>query len=231
VFLFCALLQSFCERVSGQNIRSRGEIYGPTSSVDGQNIRSRDESYGPTSSVENTTSMEVLDDKRPLRVGDRLSMRVVEDRKPPTPLVVTDSGEVEVPLIGRVMAKGKTCKQFAYLIKGPLEREYYYKATVIIGLDVEGRISPGRVYVTGQVHNQGPIEIPPDETFTVSRAIIKAGGFADFANKKKVKLVRKNSSETIIVDVDTIVRKGRIDKDPVVEPEDTIIVPERLINF
>jgi polysaccharide export outer membrane protein len=231
VFLFCALLQSFCERVSGQNIRSRGEIYGPTSSVDGQNIRSRDESYGPTSSVENTTSMEVLDDKRPPRVGDRLSMRVVEDRKPPTPLVVTDSGEVEVPLIGRVMAKGKTCKQFAYLIKGPLEREYYYKATVIIGLDVEGRISPGRVYVTGQVHNQGPIEIPPDETFTVSRAIIKAGGFADFANKKKVKLVRKNSSETIIVDVDTIVRKGRIDKDPVVEPEDTIIVPERLINF
>ena len=175
--------------------------------------------------------MEVLDDKRPLRAGDRLSIRVVEDRKPPLPLVVTDSGEVEAPLIGRVMAKGKTCKQLAYSIKGPLERDYYYKATVIIGLDVEGHVSPGRVYVTGQVHSQGPIEIPPDETFTVSRAILKAGGFADFANKKKVKLVRKNSSEPIIVDVDTIVRKGRLDKDPAVEPEDTIIVPERLINF
>src|SRR6516165_4042897 len=231
LFLFCAVLQSLCERVSAQNIRARGETYGPTSGVEGQTIRSRGENYLPTSSVENTTSMEVLDDKRPLRAGDRLSMRVVEDRKPPMPLVVTDSGEVEVPLIGRVMAKGKTCKQFAYLIKGPLEREYYYKATVIIGLDFEGHVSPGRVYVTGQVRNQGPIEIPPDETFTVSRAIIKAGGFADFANKRKVKLVRKNSLQTIIVDVDTIVRKGRIDKDPAVEPEDTIIVPERLINF
>jgi len=248
-FLFCAFLQSFCERGSGQNIRSRGEIYGPSSSVEGQNIQSRGENYipsssvegqniqsrgeiyGPTSGVENTTSMEALDDKRPLRVGDRLSMRVVEERKPPTPLVVTDSGEVEVPLIGRVMAKGKTCRQLAYLIKGPLEREYYYKATVIIGLDVEGHVSPGRVYITGQVHSQGPIEIPPDETFTVSRAILKAGGFADFANKRKVKLVRKNSSQTIIVDVDAIVRKGHFDKDPAVEPGDTIIVPERLINF
>jgi protein involved in polysaccharide export with SLBB domain len=249
VVSFCAVLQLLCEGVSGQNTRSRGEFYGPTPGVEGrsirsrnenygpapgvegQNIRSRGEYYGPASGVENTTSMEVLDDKRPLRVGDRLSMRVVEDRKSPTPLVVTDSGEVEVPLIGRVMAKGKTCKQLAYSIKGPLERDYYYKATVIIGLDVEGRVSPGRVYVTGQVHSQGPIEIPPDETFTVSRAILKAGGFADFANKRKVKLVRKNSSETIIVDVDMIVRKGRFDKDPAVEPEDTIIVPERLINF
>jgi protein involved in polysaccharide export with SLBB domain len=267
VVLFCAVFQLLCEGVSGQNIRSHGEIYGstpgadgrsirsrsenygsspgadgqsirsrsenygPAPGVEGQNIRSRGEYYGPASGVENTTSMEVLDDKRPLRVGDRLSMRVVEDRKSPTALVVTDSGEVEVPLIGRVMAKGKTCKQLAYSIKGPLERDYYYKATVIIGLDVEGHISPGRVYVTGQVHSQGPIEIPPDETFTVSRAILKAGGFADFANKRKVKLVRKNSSEPIIVDVDTIVRKGRFDKDPAVEPEDTIIVPERLINF
>jgi Polysaccharide biosynthesis/export protein len=129
---------------------------GPTSGLEGQSIRSRSENYGLTSGVENTTSMEVLDDKRPLRVGDRLSMRVVEDRKPPMPLVVTDSGEVEVPLVGRVMAKGKTCKQLAYSIKGPLERDYYYKATVIIGLDVEGHVSPGRVYVTGQVQLAGP---------------------------------------------------------------------------
>jgi polysaccharide biosynthesis/export protein len=204
------------ENISGQDTRSR---------------LARADSYALPSSIENTTSMEVLDDKRPLRVGDRLSMRVVEDRKPPVPLIVTDSGEVEVPLIGRIPAKGKTCKQLAYSIKGPLEREYYYKATVIVGLDAEGRISPGRVYVTGQIRTQGPVEIPPDETFTVSRAIIRAGGFADFANKKKVKLVRKNPSQTIVVDVDAVIRKGRTDKDPVVEPEDTIIVPERLINF
>src|SRR5271166_1897452 len=177
-----------------------------------------------------TTSMDVLDDERPLRIGDQLSVRVVEDRQSPVSLLVTDSGEVEVPLIGRVLAKGKTCRQLAYAIKAPLEREYYYKATVIIALDAAGLKSPGRVYITGQVHNQGPLDIPPDETFTVSKAILRAGGFGDFANKRKVKLVRKkgNSTETIVVDVDLIVRKGRTDKDPVVEPDDTIVVPERL---
>jgi protein involved in polysaccharide export with SLBB domain len=180
-----------------------------------------------------TTSMDVLDDARPLRIGDTLSMRVVEDRELPVSLLVTDSGEVEVPLIGRVIAKGKTCKQLAYAIKVPLERDYYYKATVIIALDVAGLKSPGRVYVTGQVRNQGPLDIPPDETFTVSKAILRAGGFADFANKRKVKLVRKKggSTETTIVDVELVVKKGRTDRDPVVEADDTIIVPERLINF
>jgi polysaccharide biosynthesis/export protein len=193
-----------------------------------QSVRDRS-----SSAVAYTTSMDVLDDKRPLQIGDRLSMRVVEDRKAPISLIVTDSGEVEVPLIGRVAAKGKTCKELAYAIKAPLEREYYYKATVIVGLDFETLKSPGRVYVTGQVRNQGPLAIPPDETFTVSRAIIRAGGFADFANKRRIKLIRKNGdkTETIIVDLELVIKKGRTDKDPVVEPDDTIIVPERLINF
>ena len=186
-----------------------------------------------SSAVASTTSMEVLDDKRPLKIGDHLSMRVVEDRKPPVGLIVTDSGEVEVPLIGRIQAKAKTCKQLAYAIKGPLEQEYYYKATVIIGLNAGSLKSPGRVYISGQVRNQGPLEIPPDETFTVSKAIMRAGGFADFANKRRVKLVRKKGTETetTIVDLNLVIKKGQIDKDPVVEPDDTIIVPERLINF
>jgi polysaccharide biosynthesis/export protein len=194
---------------------------------------SRSDRFGSSSAVASTTSMEVLDDKRPLKIGDHLSMRVVEDRKPPVGLIVTDSGEVEVPLIGRIPAKGKTCKQLAYAIKGPLEQEYYYKATVIIGLNAGSLKSPGRVYVSGQVRNQGPLEIPPDETFTVSKAIMRAGGFADFANKRRVKLVRKKGTETetTIVDLNLVIKKGQIDKDPVVEPDDTIIVPERLINF
>ena len=187
----------------------------------------------PSSAVANTTSMEVLDNKRPLQVGDRLSMRVVEDRKDPVGLFVTDSGEVEVALIGRVPAKGKTCKQLAFAIKAQLEQEYYYKARVIIGLDFETLKSPGKIYVTGQIRNQGPLDIPPGEAFTVSRAIIRAGGFADFANKHRVKLVRKDGEKarTIIVDVEAVINKGRTDKDPIVEPDDMIVVPERLINF
>jgi len=201
--------------------------------AEAQQNKERFQRDSDSSSVAYTTSMEVLDDKRPLRIADRLSMRVVEDDKPSVPLYVTDSGEAEVPLVGRVQAKGRTCKQLAYAIKGLLEKEYYYKATVIVGLDEAGQKSPGRVYITGQVHSQGVQDIPPDETFTLSRAILRAGGFADFADKKKVKVVRKKGagSETKVVNLDLVINKGRLDLDLVLQPDDTIVVPERMINF
>ena len=192
--------------------------------------------YSPSSAIATTNSMEVLDDKRKICAGDRLSYRVVEERRSPMPLYILDSGEVEVPLIGRISAANKTCKQLAYEIKGPLEKEYFYKATVIIGLDFSSNRSRGRIYITGEVRGPGPMEIPPDEALTVSKALLRAGGFGDFANKHAVKLVRKKANnpsetETIVVDVQEILEKGRQDKDVVLNADDMIVVPKKLINF
>ena len=181
-----------------------------------------------------TTSMDVLDTSRRLGAGDRLSYRVVEERHDPVALTVADGGEVEVPLIGRVRASGRTCKELAQSIKPLLEKEYFYKATVIVGLDAASGKSRGRIYISGQVRQQGPIEIPPDERFTLSKAILKAGGLADFANRRKIKLVRKTASgaaQTTIVDLDAVTVHGQLDKDPELQPDDTIIVPEKFVNF
>jgi len=179
--------------------------------------------------------MEVLNDSVKLGSGDVVSFRVVEDRQDPVQLVVTDSGEMEIPFIGRVMAANKTCKQIAYEIKPLLEKEYFYKATVIVGLNAIGTRSRGKVYVTGEVKAQGAMELMPDESLTVSKAILRAGGLGDFANKKKVKLIRKKSggtqSETTYVNLVDILDKGHLDKDPVLQAGDVIVVPERLINF
>jgi protein involved in polysaccharide export with SLBB domain len=144
-----------------------------------------------TSTVAYTTSMEVLNDTTKLGAGDRVSLRIIEDRHEPYILTVTDSGEMEVPLIGRVKAMDKTCKQLAYEIKPLFEKEYFVKATVIIGLDLVGTKSRGKVYLTGQVRAPGVMELMPGEPVTVSQAILRAQGLADFANKKEVRLVRK----------------------------------------
>jgi protein involved in polysaccharide export with SLBB domain len=144
-----------------------------------------------TSTVAFTTSMEVLNDTAKLGAGDRVSFRIVEDRHEPITLVVTDSGEMEVPLIGRVKALDKTCKQLAYEIKPLFEKEYFQKATVIIGLDLVGTKSRGKVYLTGQVRAPGAIELMPGDPMTLSQAILRANGTADFADKRKVRLVRK----------------------------------------
>jgi polysaccharide export outer membrane protein len=187
-----------------------------------------------TAAVSATVSMEVLDNSRQLSRGDIVNLRVVEDRDPPISLQINDSGDLEVPYIGRVRAEGKTPRQLAFDIKSLLQQEYYHSATVIIGLDVEGQRSPGLIYVTGMVGSPGPLQIPPNETFTVSKAILRAGGFGTFANQRKVKLTRTlpdGTTDIRVIDVKKILEKGHPDHDVEVLPNDLILVPERLINF
>ncbi len=184
-----------------------------------------------TSTVMRTNSMTVLDDKKKLGSNDFVSFRVVEDRDNESQhLRVNDSGELEVPYVGLVQAAGKSCKELAYAIKAALEREYYYHATVIIAVDHISEKSRGKVYVYGSVKGQGPQEIPADESYTVSKAIIRAGGFGDFADKKKIKLTRKNG-ETVTVNLKRVIEEGRTDEDVVVRPDDQIYVPQKLVNF
>jgi polysaccharide export outer membrane protein len=184
-----------------------------------------------TSTVMRTNSMNVLDDKKQLGPNDYVSFRVVEDRDEESQhLRVNDNGELEVPYIGLVPAKGRTCRELAYAIKVALEKEYYYHATVILAIERVSEKSRGRVYVYGSVKGQGPQEIPADESYTVSKAIIRAGGFGDFANKRKVKVTRKNGLD-FTIDLKRVIEEGRTDEDMVLQPDDQIYVPQRLINM
>ena len=151
------------------------------------------------SPIASTNSMDALDDKHRLAIGDKLGFRILEDlddpREPlePKPLFVTDSGDIEIPYIGRVPAENKTCKQLAGELKVALEKEYYYQATVIIAVDFMTK-SRGRVYLVGPVRVPGPQEIPSDEILTLSKVILRAGGFNDYADKHKVRVTRKGGS-------------------------------------
>src|ERR1043166_1092541 len=177
----------------------------------------------------------VADDKYKLRAGDKISVQILEDRDQPKGLLIADSGELDAPYIGRVAAADKTCKQLASELKALLEKEYYYHATVIISLDAANKVY-GRIYVTGQVKNQGPIDMAINENLTASRAIMRAGGFGDFANRKKVKIIRGGSGggagkQTFELNMIEILDDGKTEKDIPVQPDDWIIVPSRLINF
>ncbi len=184
-----------------------------------------------TDTVMRTNSMSVLDDKKKLGSNDYVSFRVVEDRDSESQhLRVNDNGELEVPYIGLVPARGRTCRDLAYTIKSALEKEYYYHATVILAIDRVSEKARGRIYVYGSVKGQGPQEIPADETYTVSKAIIRAGGFGDFANKRKVKVTRKNGQD-FTVDLKRVIEEGKSDEDVALQPDDQVYVPQRLINM
>jgi len=184
-----------------------------------------------SSTVMLTNSMNVLDDRKRLGSNDFVSFRVVEDRDNESQrLRVNDNGQLEVPYIGLVQAAGRTSKELAYAIKEALEKEYYFHATVIVAVDHVSEKSRGKVYVAGSVRGPGPQEIPADESYTVSKAVIRAGGFSDFANTRKVRVTRKGGKD-FVVDVKNVIERGRSDEDLVLEPDDQIFVPQKLINM
>ena len=191
-------------------------------------------------------SMELLDNSIPLQPDYQISFRIVEDRNEPIRLRVQDSGEIQAPHIGLVRAAGRTCRDLAFIIKRELEKSYYNKATVIIAIDVipreQGRSSsgPGGVLrgqehftVFGQVLRQGKYELPFDEDVSISQAILRAGGPAQFANLAKVRLIRKTpqGNKTVLIDVEQIMTQGALEYDIILRGNDVLIIPEKVASF
>ena len=177
----------------------------------------------------------VMDDKYRLAIGDQLSFQIIEDEEAPRLLTVTDSGDVQVPYIGRYPAAGKTCKELADTLKVELEKDYYLQATVVIAVDAKPR-SRGKIYIVGAIHTPGPQDISSDEMLTVSRAILRAGSFTDFADQKNVQVTRgsgvgADAKKTFNVNVAQIFEKGKTENDLALQPGDLIFIPERMIRF
>ena len=167
--------------------------------------------------------------------GDSLGYRVAEDRDDKVwPLIVQDSGDVDVPLLGRVKAAGKTVSELSGDIKSRLESQYYWPghATVSLGLAQVAPHANGRVFLTGELTGKGALDLPADGSLTVSQAILQMGGPTKDSNLKRVKVVRKNVNKKgfIEVNVDAVLR-GDASKDVVLQPGDTVDVPMTFIGF
>jgi polysaccharide export outer membrane protein len=183
---------------------------------------------------ESIRSMESLDNHQKLGPGDKITYRVIEDQDEPRSLLITDSGDLEVPYLGLVHAAGKTSMELAREVKGMLEKDLYYRATVMVSAEAINKTrATGKVYVTGQVQHSGGFDVPAGETVTVSRAILNAGGFSDFSDKRHVRLIRKTGAgeETKMVNVQEVLEKGKLAEDLVVQAGDLIVVPERLVKW
>ena len=169
--------------------------------------------------------------------GVSISVTVDEDHSLDHVYVVPISGAIDFVPLGRVQAEGLTADEVAQKIKEGLEKDYFQKATVTVAIESALATSGGAggvIYVIGNVNRPGPLLLPKDERFTVTKAIIAAGNFATFANGGKVQLIRYDKTGKkylTYIDVDRIMKRGEFEKDIQVQDGDWIIVPEKLINF
>lgn len=88
------------------------------------------------------------------------------------------------------------------------------------------------VYVTGNVESPGTLRLFQDETLTAYAAILRAGGFARFANIRKVYVVRDlGNGEKAHIPVNIRdVQKGKA-PDVILQGKDIVVVPERFFSF
>src|SRR5262249_45062974 len=132
--------------------------------------------------------------------------------------LVNDDGTITLPEIGRVTAAGKTPAQ--------LEQDIHdaYVPKIYTHLSVRVKTTSDRVYfVRGEIKTPGRlIYVGP---ITVTKAITSAGDFTDFANRKRVYLIRSNN-QRFKLNCDRIL-DGEL-PDPPVFPGDQIEVKRRL---
>lgn len=130
---------------------------------------------------------------------------------------ITEDGNITLPYIGPVRALGKTAGELQNDIHDLYVPKYYVRLTVTVS-------SPQRVfYVGGEVKQPGR-QLYVGET-TVTKAIQAASDFTDYANRKRVKLIRHNG-EVITVNCVKALQDPTLD--PPVYPGDQIQVPRRI---
>lgn len=101
---------------------------------------------------------------------------------------------------------------------------------IVVPSLAEGKVSPGsvQVMVAGKVEKPGVVFFEPGEPPSLVRAILKAGNFNKFADKRKVRLVRLQNGETVTknIDVENLLEKGQLDNDMKLISGDLIVIDD-----
>ena len=153
-----------------------------------------------------------------LRSGDALTVRVDtgQPQVQQTDLSVDEDGEISLPLVGRIKAAGLSPSELAERIQANYVPRYYVRCTATV------LVSQRFFYVGGEVRN--PNRYLWSEDTSLLKAISTASGFTDYANRRKVQLIRGKEQQEF--DCEELQRHPA--KDVPIQPGDTITVPRSI---
>jgi polysaccharide export outer membrane protein len=154
--------------------------------------------------------------------ADRLRIDVWQNEKLTLMEVpVRPDGKITVPLIDDVQAAGLTPDELKASIAEKLT-EYVQTPTVTVVV-----LAPlsKRAYVLGEVRNAGPIGLGSE--MSVLDAITAAGGFTPFANKSRVRVLRRIDGKELDYrfDYEAFVDGKAPGTNILLHPGDTVLVP------
>jgi polysaccharide export outer membrane protein len=157
-----------------------------------------------------------------LRLGDQLQVRldtggqVAAQSVQQIEMTIDEKGEISLPLIGQVKAEGMTPGELQERIQANYVPRFYVRCNVTV------LVTARFFYVGGEV--RGPGRYAWTEDVTMLKAINTAGGFTDYANRRKVDLIRGNKKTP--VDFEEL--RHNPERDVSIQPGDSIWVPRSI---
>ena len=125
-------------------------------------------------------------DPKTYKIGteDIINVRVWREPELSGPVLVRPDGKVAMPLVGELQAEGLTPDELGHAITEAL-KEKLTKPEVFIQVQA---VNSKKYYISGEVNRTG--SFPLISPVTVFEALSIAGGLREFANQKRIVIVR-----------------------------------------
>ena len=148
---------------------------------------------------------------------DILSIKVWREPDFSAPYGVRPDGKITIPLVGDLQAAGLTPQRLSEQLEQALS-EYINKPDVTVTVQ---QVNSKKFFLTGEVYRPG--EYPLVTPTRIFDALSNAGGFRDFANKKKIILIRGN--ERYRFNYQDVLKGKNLGQNIFLENGDTVVVP------
>ena len=142
---------------------------------------------------------------------------------------VRPDGKISVPLVGDVMASGRTPEELAESVRVSLTEYIREPQVSVVVTSMGSHEFTDRVRVTGAVRQ--PISTPHRQGMTVLDVFLSAGGGNEFAALNDSRLHRESKGKVVSIPVrlNDILTDGDIETNYTIRPGDILAIPER--NF
>ena len=124
--------------------------------------------------------------------GDVLEISVWKNEDLTKLLTVLPDGKISFPLIGEVMAEGKTLAQLKKELESKISR---YVPDPVLSVVIH-QANSNMIYVIGKVRNPGRFALNSD--IRVLHGLALAGGLNPFAEQNKIRIFREEGGKTLI---------------------------------
>ena len=152
--------------------------------------------------------------------GDVLTVAVWKEQALSGNLLVRPDGMISMSLIGEIQASNLTPAQLADEISSKLKKFIQDPNVTVVLSQIHSKF----VYLLGEVTKKGPIEMTPG--MSLLEAISIAGGPTDYANTKKIYILRHDGGKQVRLPVRyKEALKGDSSCNVQLKPDDTIVVP------